>query len=110
MQIGVNRSLAPRNGRPKNPFLLFEFNKMLVMKNHHDRVSQRDSKQRDKTDHREPPKRIKIALQGMSLLFRSCFSLWKLNQKDHKAVLEPSRTDGAAGMPEKPSLVIRKKW
>src|SRR6516165_9146985 len=52
MQIGVNRSLAPRNGRPKLPFLLFEFNKMLVMKNHHDRVSQRDSKQRDKTDHR----------------------------------------------------------
>jgi len=41
MQIGVNRSLAPRNGRPKIPFLLFEFNKMLVMKNHHDRVSQR---------------------------------------------------------------------
>jgi hypothetical protein len=29
-------------------------------------------------------RRIKIALQGMSLLFRSCFSLWKLNQKDHK--------------------------
>src|SRR5215831_6931093 len=52
MQIGVNRSLATRNGRPKIPFLLFEFNKMLVMKNHHDRVSQRDSKQRDKTDYR----------------------------------------------------------
>ena len=50
MQIGVNRSLALRKGRPEIPFLLFEFNKMLVVKNH--RVSQRDSKQRDKTDHR----------------------------------------------------------
>ena len=32
MQLGVNRSLAPRNGDPKIPFLLLEFDKMLVMK------------------------------------------------------------------------------
>jgi hypothetical protein len=49
---------------------------------------------------KEPPRRIKIPLQGMSLLFRSCFSLWKLNQKDHKlcaaATVEPPQEEELA--------------
>ena len=90
---------------PKIPFLLFEFNKMLVMKNHHDRVSQRDSKQHDKTDHRAhrqgaAEKNKNLRSKEMSLLFRSCFSLWKPNQKDRKlcaaATVEPPQEEELA--------------
>jgi hypothetical protein len=58
------------------------------MKNHHDRVSQRDSKQRDKTDHRAhrqgAAKKNKNCAPTNQLALPVLLFTLELNQKDHK--------------------------